>query len=250
MYIVDKFYSKIWTKDVKICFWKSIIEFILCRDYIARSNILKWVLKHANKMSGKLLDIWCWKKPYEKIFHNVEQYIWIDVEVSWHDHSTSCVDVFYDWENIPFPNENFDCVFSTQVFEHVENIEKVMKESNRVLKKWWYVLVSMPFVWPEHEKPYDFRRWTTFWIKKNFKLMWFDVIDLKKSTSDVLAIWSLFLSYLVSILPFYNRRKVFTVFWQLILITPLMCLIYLFNFLLPNKWDLFLDNIVLAKKIK
>lgn len=48
-HIVDKLYSKIWTKDVKICFWKPIIEFILCRDSIDNNDyfeIQKYWLKY------------------------------------------------------------------------------------------------------------------------------------------------------------------------------------------------------------
>lgn len=42
--------------------------------------------------------------------------------------------VDFDGENIPFPNESFDTVFSSNAMEHVRNFEKLNAEIKRVLR--------------------------------------------------------------------------------------------------------------------
>ena len=42
--------------------------------------------------------------------------------------------VEYDGENIPFPDSNFDVVFSSNVLEHIYNLKKIQDEIKRVLK--------------------------------------------------------------------------------------------------------------------
>jgi ubiquinone/menaquinone biosynthesis C-methylase UbiE len=58
---------------------------------------------------------------------------------------------------IPFENERFDSILSTEVLEHVFNIDELLQEFNRVLKKGNN---NNPFTWEEHEMPYDFARYT------------------------------------------------------------------------------------------
>ncbi len=47
---------------------------------------------------------------------------------------------------IPFPDSTFDCVLSNQVFEHVENLDCVLAEVNRVLKPGGVLLALFPSV--------------------------------------------------------------------------------------------------------
>jgi SAM-dependent methyltransferase len=47
-------------------------------------------------------------------------------------------------EDIPFPNETFDVVFSFQVLEHVDDPAQVLRESARVLKKGGLLYVNVP----------------------------------------------------------------------------------------------------------
>ena len=47
-------------------------------------------------------------------------------------------------EHLPFEDESFDLIYSTNVLEHVQNPEKVLKESIRVLKKGGYLQFVIP----------------------------------------------------------------------------------------------------------
>lgn len=50
----------------------------------------------------------------------------------------------YDGEHIPFPNSNFDIVFSSNVLEHIFNLSKFQDEIKRVLKLDGIVIHGVP----------------------------------------------------------------------------------------------------------
>jgi SAM-dependent methyltransferase len=57
--------------------------------------------------------------------------------------------------DIPFPDDRFDCVMSTQVLEHIADHEKAAAELARVVKPGGYLVISVPhppepFPNPEH----------------------------------------------------------------------------------------------------
>ena len=51
---------------------------------------------------------------------------------------------------------------STEVLEHVRHPESVLAELGRVLAPGGRLCLTVPFVWPVHEEPYDFFRYTPF----------------------------------------------------------------------------------------
>jgi SAM-dependent methyltransferase len=53
----------------------------------------------------------------------------------------------YDGDHLPFPNESFDIVISSNVLEHVHGFGGLMRESARVLKKDGYCVHAMPSPW-------------------------------------------------------------------------------------------------------
>lgn len=79
------------------------------------------------------------------------------------------VDIVGRAEAIPFPDESFDSVVSTQVFEHVENPEKAAQEVCRVLKMGGHLLITVP-QWNElHEEPHDYWRYTRYGLQALFE---------------------------------------------------------------------------------
>lgn len=130
--------------------------------YIARTNILQSVIKFSktiNLENKTILDVGCGIKPYASFFSK-HKYIGIDVKGGGHQDEAKNVDQFFDGINIPFPDSYFDIIISSQVFEHVEHLDELLNEISRVLKQNGKMFITMPFVWPEHELPFDFRRFT------------------------------------------------------------------------------------------
>ena len=217
--------------------------------FFVRKNLYYGIKSFAPAMKGKVLDFGCGAKPYQQLFNRCTKYIGCDVEISGHDHSNEVIDKYYDGKHLPFENEYFDSVFSSEVFEHVENLEEIMLELNRVVKKGGYMLVTVPFIWKEHEVPYDYRRFTSFGIKKFLTDYGFEIIECKKLTSSFEAISQLRISYIREIVNDITKNRTVRIICQRIIITPMIIMSIILGTLFPQKDNLYIDNIVLCRKI-
>jgi SAM-dependent methyltransferase len=74
-------------------------------------------------------------------------------------------DYVCDLADIPVEDARFDHVLLTQVLEHVPEPAKVLSELHRVLKPGGMLWLTAPFFYAEHEKPYDFYRYTQFGMR-------------------------------------------------------------------------------------
>lgn len=68
-----------------------------------------------------------------------------------------------------FKDNSVDVIFCLEVLEHVSNPFLAISEMRRVLKKDGILIGSTPFIFPMHDKPYDFFRYTKFGLKKLFE---------------------------------------------------------------------------------
>lgn len=115
-----------------------------------------------SRIDGKsrVLDIGCadgWTRSY---LPESVQYVGLDyplTAMSWY-HSRP--DVFADAARIPFSDASFDAVILFDVLEHLPEPEKALPEILRVLKPGGHLLMNTPFMYPLHDEPLDFHRWT------------------------------------------------------------------------------------------
>lgn len=213
--------------------------------FIARKGLLNAVKDLGIQISGKTLDVGCGTKPYEKYFKS-SQYIGLEIESTIH-RQYSKADFFYDGNKFPFAKKEFDSLVTNQVFEHVFNPYEFMKEINRVLKPNGRLLITVPFVWDEHEQPYDFARYSSFGLKFILEQNGFEIIELKKSIDDFKIIVQLLNAYIYKVVFKYKLIKKIVTFFITSAITLVGIIVASF---LPKNNDLYLDNIILAKKIK
>lgn len=120
---------------------------------------------------GWMLDVGCSERPYGRLFEPyVARYVGLDYPPAlldkqpelWVilDRAKRSVDVFGDGNRLPFRDESFETVLSTEVLEHVRSPGALVREMARVLKPGGRVLLTVPFVQPLHELPSDFYRFT------------------------------------------------------------------------------------------
>jgi len=74
--------------------------------------------------------------------------------------------VLGDVHCLPFKKNVFNCVKCTELLEHVENPDRVIKEITRVLKPSGNLILSMPFNFGIHADPHDFQRFTDYKLRK------------------------------------------------------------------------------------
>jgi len=214
--------------------------------FIVRRGILRGIKNISSKfIGGKLLDVGCGSKPYEHLF-NVEEYIGIDVEISGHNHSESKIDKFYDGIHIPYSNNEFNWVFSSEVFEHVFNLDQLLIEINRVLSSGGKLAFTCPFVWEEHEQPYDYARYSSFALKYIMEKHGFEVESFHKSSSYFESLMQLLAMYIYqNCLPNNKYLKILLIPF---FVTPFNILGSLLGKILPKDNGLYLSNIVVAVK--
>ncbi len=222
--------------------------FWTCPFYFVRKNLYVNIKRLAPRLSGSIMDFGCGAKPYKNLFSKCTSYIGVDIETSGHDHTGEKIDVFYDGKTLPFDDESFDNIFSSEVYEHVENIDEIIGELHRVLKPNGLMLLSAPFVWNEHEIPYDFHRFTSFGIAKLLEKNGFEVVDSSKSTSYIEIIYQMKAEYYRNL--FKNvRSSLLKWFLQITLISFQTLKGIIIGSILPKRWSFYGDNVVLCRKI-
>jgi SAM-dependent methyltransferase len=143
--------------------------------YLELKPIIICLISSTQKYaSGKVLDIACGNKPYEKLFSHCKSYLGCDIVQS----SNNKVDIICDATNIPLESNTFNTVISTQSIEHIANYGGMLQEAYRLLKSGGYLILSGPMYWHLHEEPYDFFRFTKHGFKYILEEVGFDVIEV------------------------------------------------------------------------
>lgn len=220
--------------------------------YFIRKLLYKKIEAYSPLLSGRLLDFGCGSKPYKSLFTNVSSYTGIDYENSEHLHKQSQVDVFYDGKSIPFGNNEFDAILCSEVFEHVFNLEEIIPELNRVLKPGGKILITCPFVWYEHEVPYDYARYTIFALQHLLEKNGFEINVLDKTGDYATTLHQMkmvyFSEHFLQSIYLIGKIKFITSNIR----PPLMLLfntVFLIKRLfLPKRYSLYLNNVVVATK--
>lgn len=203
----------------------------------------------SEEMTGRMMDFGCGSKPYKALF-NVKEYIGVDYQNEGHPHENEQVDIFYDGKIIPLPDQYFDSVLSSEVFEHIFNLNEILKEIHRVTKEGGKLLITCPFVWNEHETPNDFARYSKFALQDILAKNGFEIIQFYKSGNFILTIFQLWNLYWYTI--FHQKKGRFFLlrwFYKAFIVLPANLAGLLLNNILPHNDSLYLNNIVLAKKV-
>jgi SAM-dependent methyltransferase len=218
--------------------------------YLTRNRLLRAISRHAHSLDGWLMDFGCGSKPYRSLFH-VSQYTGLDFENPGHPHVNEQIDVFYDGKRIPFSDETFDSIFSSEVFEHVFNLDEALGELNRVLKTGGKFLITCPFTICEHEVPNDFARYSSFGLRHLLEKHGFEVLQLEKTGNSVETVFQLWIMYLHQhINPWFRKIPVVRSAFRFFTYSTLNILALFFSKVLPDRRDLYLNNVVIGRKMR
>lgn len=212
--------------------------------YFARRGLVSELRALFPQLTGEVLDVGCGRKPYKAMIP-AARYIGVDVD-SPVTRELASADVYYDGRTLPFADASFDGVLCSQVLEHVFTPESFVAELHRVLRPSGRLLLTVPFVWDEHEQPYDFARYSSFGLRALLERNGFEVIQQRKSVADARA-----LAQLANAWVFKTTRsssRVLNLLTQVVLMAPVTLLGLMAGVVLPRNDDFYLDNVVLARR--
>jgi SAM-dependent methyltransferase len=218
---------------------------ILNPFYHARRGLRQGISYLAPQLNGRLLDIGCGRKPYQNLFR-VNEYVGLELD-SPENRANKSADFFYEGKLFPFENGAFDGAICNQVLEHVFTPDEFLGEIHRVLKPGGKLLLTVPFVWDEHEQPHDYARYTSFGLKSLLEKNGFEMLEHRKINADIRVLFQLTNAYLYKVL--WTRWSVVNLLICALVMAPFNILGLLLCKLLPKNPDLYLDQIMLVRKV-
>jgi SAM-dependent methyltransferase len=212
--------------------------------YISRRLLAEAVSRFAPHVSGRVLDVGCGTKPYRDLF-KTSQYVGLEV-ANPNVHAEASVDHTYDGETFPFLEREFDSVLSFQVLEHVRSPAGFVSEIRRVLKPGGLLLLTVPFVWEEHEIPNDRTRFTSYGLKELLSQSGFEVIRYEKINPGIQGLMQVLIAQICT--PFLSRGKWIRNSAKVLIAAPLTLFSILLGFMIRGNDHFFIDSIILAKR--
>jgi len=213
--------------------------------YHARKVLLQEISCLSGFINGVVLDVGCGRKPYESLFI-CDQYTGLEIDTP-ENRQNQKVDLFYDGKHIPVKNDFFDNIVMFEVLEHVFNPDEFVAELYRVLKPGGAMLMTAPFVWDEHSQPYDYARYSSFGLKFILEKHGFEILEQRKTLTDIRILFQLINSYIFRFVNTHNTN--INMLLCFIFMSPVNILGQILYKIFPKNEDLYLDNVILGKKV-
>lgn len=153
----------------------SFLDLPLRRDtqdlYLVRTSIRQALRSQLGHFHGTFLDVGCGVQPYRPLIMaapaRVERYVGMDLaNNAVKGYRAVEPDVFWDGRTIPLPDASVDSAMATEVLEHCPDPLAVLREVKRVLRPGGHLFITVPFLWPLHDVPYDEYRYTPFALER------------------------------------------------------------------------------------
>ena len=213
--------------------------------YFARKGLARHIRAMGEDLRGAVLDVGCGTKPYAP-FVRATRYVGIEVLPAGGAPGRDKADLYYDGRRLPFPDASFDAAVASEVLEHVAEPGELLDEIHRVLAAGGKLLLTAPFLWPEHAAPSDFSRFTSYGLARLLAGHGFTVVRREKSMADIRAAVQMLACYV------YRRTETRSGVANLLLcaclIGPLNIAGEILSWILPKNDELYIDNIILARK--
>lgn len=116
-----------------------------------------WIRQHAR---GRVLDIGCADRWIEPHLPNGCDYIGLDYPATGGLMYGARPDIFADASRLPLHDSSIDTVILLEVLEHLRHPAQALSEIARVLRPGGHLLLTMPFLYPVHDAPHDYQRYT------------------------------------------------------------------------------------------
>lgn len=140
----------------------------LIRDPLAEADL--------QSLQGLTVDIGCAAGQIRELLPKGAQYIGLDypdTAINWYQ---TCPDLFGDAQALPLADASVDNGLMLHVLEHLHRPQLALAEIARAIKPGGHLLVEVPFLYPLHDAPLDFHRWSRFGLQQDLQLAGFEII--------------------------------------------------------------------------
>jgi SAM-dependent methyltransferase len=161
-------------------------------------------------------------------------------------------DIYADVQQLPIGSGSADAVIFFEVIEHVPNDETALQEIARSLKTSGLLFLSAPFLYPLHDQPFDFRRYTSHGLRQLLEKRGFEVVEIRQHGNSITTVMQLINLGLLDSVQTAARKSLLL---ALLIATPAAALCLLCNLvaLLASKLKspdaLLLGHTVVARKL-
>jgi SAM-dependent methyltransferase len=166
---------------------------------LARTALRQSLLYLAPALpAGPMLDVGCGTMPYRDLFPQAAPYEGLEINQE-RQANNPRVTYFYDGETIPIAANHFAAILCSEVLEHSFVPERLLSECHRVLRPGGALLLTIPFLWPEHEQPWDSQRFTHFGLRRRLEAAGFRVETMLKLNPGPPALLQLCIDWIESL---------------------------------------------------
>ena len=139
---------------------------IFSSRYLIRKGLHEFIKDNlSSRELGLVVDVGAGRAPYRGLL-KCKKYVGIDIERRGDVENLIIADINKD---IPIDSESVDVVILTEVLEHLRNPNRAMEELCRILKPGGKLVLTTPLLWPLHEEPNDFQRFTKYGLEEILK---------------------------------------------------------------------------------
>lgn len=133
-------------------------------SYRGKGVLVQWL--RQIQPSETVLDIGCANRWTESYLPASCHYVGLDYIATATERYNSTVDVYATATSLPLKDCSVDTVIMFDVLEHIASSSMALSEVSRVLRPGGKVLVQIPYLYPIHDAPYDYRRLTSFGLEE------------------------------------------------------------------------------------
>ena len=146
--------------------YSCLINTPLHPQWLLARNAKNNCLLISSYLQSDVLDIGCGHKAIKKHISDEVNYYgldYYDTAEYWYESSP---DIYGNANLLPIKNSSTSNVLLLDVLEHLPDPEACIKEVFRVLKTEGKLILQVPFMYPIHDDPLDFNRWTKHGLEK------------------------------------------------------------------------------------
>lgn len=131
------------------------------------------------ELDGVVLDVGCAEGKARQFLSADVQYIGVDyfsTAMEWYGTRPT---IYADAQSLPLADASVDHSLLLDVLEHIPDPDRCLAELGRTLRTGGSLTIQVPFLYPVHDAPLDFHRWTKYGLMQAAERHGFSIVREK-----------------------------------------------------------------------